>query len=365
MKNKQKYRVLTINPGSTSTKIGVFDNEECILEHVVRHQREELVSCPGPGVYSQKSLRKQLVLEALEKNNIPLETLDATSGRAGRLPPMESGTYEINQDLMESIPNPLPSPALLGMVIAKEIADEYQIPAFIVDPATVDELWDVSRITGFPEITKVIHVHCLNQKAVARRAAREIGKKYEDCRFVVAHLGGGISIGAHRYGKIVDGVGGSSGEEPFSPERAGAVPGVLFLDLCFSGKYTKEELFGRFVRNGGMFSYLGTSDLREAEAMIRKGNRKAEKIVDAMAYNVSKAIGQMYAVLDSTVDGIILTGGLTYSECFRMKIINRIERMGKVLIYPGEFELNALAEGALRVMQGVEKAKIFQKDNIN
>lgn len=293
-----------------------------------------------------------------------METIDATSGRAGRLPPMESGTYEITQDLMNSIPDPLPSPALLGMVIAKEIADEYHIPGFIVDPATVDELWDISRITGFPEITRVVNVHCLNQKAVARRAADKLGKKYEDCRFVVAHLGGGISIGAHRYGRIVDGLGGSSGEEPFSPERAGAVPGIQFLDICFSAEYTKEEIWGRFVRNGGMFAYLGTSDLREAEAMVRNGDQKAEMIINAMAYNVAKAIGQMYAVLDSEVDGIILTGGLTYSEYFRTQIINRVKRMGQIVVYPGEFELAALSEGALRVLQRKESVKIFRKNKL-
>jgi len=354
MKEERTYRILTINPGSTSTKVGVFDNEKCILEHVVRHSRQELSTCSGPGVYSQKDLRKKLVLEALKNNNIPPESIDATSGRAGRLPPMDSGTYLIDQQLMESIPNPLPSPALLGMIIAKEIADEYGIPGFIVDPATVDELWDLSRITGFPEIKKVIHVHCLNQKAVARRAAAELEKKYEDCRFVVAHLGGGISIGAHRYGRIVDGVGGSSGEEPFSPERAGAVPGVLFLELCFSGRFTKDELMDRFVRNGGMFSHLGTSDLRETEKMIAKGDKKAELIFEAMTYNVSKAIGQMYAVLDSELDAVILTGGLTYSESFRNKVCNRIKNMGKIMIYPGEFELLALAQGALRTLRNAE-----------
>lgn len=362
MKEEKIYRILAINPGSTSTKIGVFDNEICILEHVVRHPRQELLSCPGPGVYAQKDLRKKLVLEALNEKDIALESLDAVSGRAGRLPPMESGTYEVNRELMESIPNPLPSPALLGMIIAKEIAEEYQIPAFIVDPATVDELWELARITGFPEIEKVIHVHCLNQKAVARRAAERLGRKYEECRFVVAHLGGGISIGAHRYGRIVDGVGGSSGEEPFSPERAGAVPGVLFLDFCFSGKYTKDEIMARFVRNGGMFAYLGTSDLREAEAMIERGDEKARLIFEAMTYQVSKAIGQMYAVLDSEVDAVILTGGLIYSERFRNKVMNRIKNMGEVILYPGEFELPALAEGALRVLKKEEKPKIFVKN---
>ncbi len=361
MKEEKIYRILTINPGSTSTKVGVFENEKCILEHVVRHPREELASCPGPGVFSQKNLRKQLVLEALKENQIPLESLDAVSGRAGRLPPMESGTYEINQALMDSIPDPLPSPALLGMVIAKEIAAEYHIPGFIVDPATVDELWELSRITGFPEIKRIVHVHCLNQKAVARRAAAELGKKYEECRFVVAHLGGGISVGAHRYGRIVDGIGGSSGEEPFSPERAGAVPGVLFLDFCFSGRYKREEIMDRFLRNGGMFAYLGTSDLRETEKRMEKGDETAALIFEAMTYNISKAIGQMYAVLEAAGDAVILTGGLTYSERFRSKIIKRVRNMGRVIVYPGEFELLALAQGALRVLRNEETPKIFKK----
>lgn len=359
-KKKNTHRVLAVNPGSTSTKMGVYDGEECIVAKVVRHEREDLERCGGLGVFQQKDLRKQLVLDTLAESNIPLESLEATAGRAGRLPPMASGTYAINDALMDAIPDPLVSPGVLGMVIAKEIGDQLEIPSFIVDPATVDELWEVARVTGLPEITRTSMFHALNQKAVARRIAREIGKSYEECRMIVAHLGGGISIGAHLYGKVVDATHGSGGEGPFTPERGGAVPGLALLELCFSGKLTQKQIEERFTKAGGIFAHLGTSDMREVEERIARGDEKAALLFDAMAYNVCKTIGAMYAVLESDVDAIILTGGLTHSTPFCERILRRVEKMGRTFIYSGEDELLALAQGAQRVLSGEEKALVFE-----
>ena len=357
---KRKYRVLAINPGSTSTKVGVFDDESCVVEKVVRHTREELDACGGEGVYGQKELRSRLVLAALKENGIPMESLDATVGRAALLPPMKSGTYRINQALLDAVPNPLPRPALLGMILAKEIGDGFGIPSFIVDPATVDEFRDVARVTGIPGLERKSAFHALNQKAAARRAAKELGKAYEDCKLIVAHLGGGISIGAHRYGQVVDATSGGDGEGSFTPERAGSVPGRTLVQLCFSGKYSAKQMEGFFIRDGGLMAYLGTADLRDVEKKIDDGDQQAALLFDAMAYNVAKVIGSMFAVLDSEADAIVLTGGLAYSDRFCAKVTASVERMAPVLRYPGEAELLSMVQGVLRVLRDGESAQTFQ-----
>lgn len=356
---KKNYRVLAINPGSTSTKIGVFDGEECVFSSTIRHQKSELENKNEKGLFWQKGMRKALVLQELEKHRIPLESLDATAGRCGRLPPMASGTYQIDDTLMSLIPDPLPQPGTLGMVIAKEIGDQFHIPSFIVDPACTDEYEDVARVTGLPEVKRPSSFHALNQKAVARRAAKELGKAYEDCRFVVAHIGGGISVGAHFLGRVVDSSHGNNGDGPFTPERAGMIPPVMLLQLCFSGDYTKEELEEKFVRTGGVYAHFGTNDMQQVEKMAQEGNEKAALIYDAMAYNISKAIGSMYAVLKSNADAIILTGGLAYSDVFCKKIIDRVSGMARVIVYPGEDELRSLALGALSVMRHESKPVVY------
>lgn len=360
MDNQNKaFRVLVINPGSTSTKLGVFDGEQSVFIKTVRHQREALDACGGVGVYAQKDLRKRLVLEALEESGVTLDTLDAVVGRASRLPPMQSGTYTVNDALMAAVPDPLISPALLGMIIAKELGDQLGIPAFIVDPTNVDEFCDLARVTGIPEIRRISSFHALNQKAVARRAAKELGKRYEDCRLVVAHLGGGMSVGAHLYGRVVDSTHGSEGEGAFTPERAGYVPGHQLVKLCFSGKYTQAELEGFFVRQGGMLKYLGTTDMVEVVKRVESGDAQATLLFNAMAYNVAKVIGSMYAVLACDIDALVLTGGLTYSALFVERILERVGKLGPHFVYPGEDELLAMAQGALRVLTGEYAAQVF------
>lgn len=351
MENKA-FRILAINPGSTSTKIGVFDGEKCIVEKVIRHSREELDTCGGEGVYGQKDLRRKLVFETLVENGIPLDSLDAAVGRAARLPPMQSGTYTINAALMDAVPDPLPSPGLLGMIIAKELGDQLGIPSYIVDPANVDEFWELSRVTGIPDIERVSSFHTLNHKAVGRRAAAQMGKDYNDCRLIIAHMGGGMSIAAHLNGRVVDSTHGNNGEGPFTPERAGYVPGLQLVKLCFSGKYTPDELENFFVRRGGMLLLLGTTDMRDVERRVQSGDENARLIFDAMAYNVAKTIGSMYAVLSCDVDAIVLTGGLAHSERFCNRIIDRVGKMARVIVYPGEDELLSMAQGVLRVLEG-------------
>lgn len=358
---KEVYRVLAINPGSTSTKVGVFDNEDCIVEKVVRHTRAELDVCRGEGVYNQKELRKKLVLEALNESGIDISSIDATVGRAALLPPMKSGTYIINDALMSSIPDPLPRPALLGMVIAKEIGDQLGIPSFIVDPANVDEFCDLARVTGIPGVRRKSSFHALNHKACARRAAKELHKSYEDTKLVVAHMGGGISVAAHFLGNVVDATSGGDGEGAFTPERAGYIPCRTLVNMCYSGKYTQRQMEGYFIREGGIMAYLGTADMRDVEKMMDEGNEIATMLFNSMAYNVSKAIGSMYAVLNSEADAIVLTGGLAYSKRFCALISEYVGKMAPVIVYPGEAELLSMVQGSLRVLRGETEANIFVK----
>lgn len=359
--NNKVYRILAINPGSTSTKVGIFENEECIVEKVVRHTREELDACGGEGVFGQKELRRKLVLEALEESGIALESIDATVGRAALLPPMKSGTYRINDALMAAVPNPLPRPALLGMIMAKEIGDQLGVPSFIVDPACVDEFCELARVTGIPGVERKSSFHALNHKASARRAAKELGKAYEECKLVVAHMGGGISVAAHLNGEVVDATSGGDGEGSFTPERAGYIPGRTLVNLCFSGKYSHKEMEGFFIREGGLMAYLGTADMRDVEKMMLEGDAQAKLLFDAMAYNVAKIIGSMFAVLGSEADAIVLTGGLAYSKLFCAEIEKYVGKMAKIISYPGEAELLSMVQGSLRVLNGEAEAQVFSK----
>ena len=355
---KDIYRILVINPGSTSTKIGVYDNETCIAEAVARHTKEELIPYTGKDgdVYGQKDMRLDLVRQMLSENEISMQSLDAVVGRAGRLPPMASGTYEANDELMKDVPVPLVHAALLGAIMAKEIGEQNKVPSFFVDPTVVDEITPVARITGIPQIKRSIIFHALNQKAVARRYAKSIGKKYEDCSLVIAHLGGGISVAAHDHGVVVDVTNASNGEGPMSPERAGKIPAIPLVEMCFSGKYTQKEIKSFFTKKGGLNAYLGHSDFRKLEQMYVDGDEMGSLLFQAMAYGIAKDIGAMYVVLDCKIDAVILTGGLVYSKRFTDMIQNKIKGLGEIMLFPGEDELLALAEGALRVLRGEEKA---------
>lgn len=356
---QEAYRLLIINPGSTSTKISIFDNEKPVLEQTLRHSNEELA--PYSTIIGQYEFRKNVILDTLNSNGINITKLSAVVGRGGLLKPMEGGTYKVNSKMLEDLRTaPMGQHASnLGAIIASEIAGQLDIPAFIVDPVVVDEMDEVARLSGMPDIKRTSIFHALNQKAVARRAASDLGKKYEELNLIVAHMGGGISVGAHRNGRIVDVNNALDGEGPFSPERAGGLPVGGLIKLCYSGKYTIDEMKKKVLGKGGLVAYLGTNDGREVTRMIQAGDKNAELVYQAMAYQVAKEIGACAAVLEGKVDAVCLTGGLAYDKLLMSWIKERIEFIGDVRIYPGEDEMIALAQGGLRVLRGEEEAKEY------
>lgn len=354
------FMILAINPGSTSTKIAVYKNEEQVMEKVLRHSSEEIAAFDK--IPQQLPFRKRVILEAVEEAGIKISDLDAVVGRGGLIRPISGGTYEVNAamiaDLEEGVSGEHASN--LGGIIAKEIADAAGGPSFIVDPVVVDEMQDIARISGMPEIKRRSIFHALNQKAVARRAAAEIHQKYEELNLIIAHLGGGISVGAHEKGKVIDVNNALDGEGPFSPERAGGLPVADLAKLCLSGQYTWDQMKKKIKGQGGIVAYLGTNDAREVEKMIEEGNQEAKLIYEAMAYQIAKEIGACAAVLKGKVDLIILTGGIAYSKMMTDWIVKRVCFIADVKVYAGEDEMSALAQGALRVLRGEEKAKQYE-----
>ncbi|GMQ57026.1 butyrate kinase [Vallitalea sediminicola] len=358
---ESKFRILVINPGSTSTKIAVFDNEQQIFEETLRHSTNELEVFDT--ILEQYTFRKEAIISALEERKIELSSLSTIIGRGGILKPIEGGTYILEDNLIEALrvgAMEKGHACNLAGLIADEIAKELDIKAYIVDPPCVDELKDIARITGLEGTSRISMFHALNQKAVARRVAKKIGKRYEECNFIIAHVGGGISIGAHKKGKVIDVNNALDGDGPFSPERSGELPTGELVDLCFSGKYTKQQVKKLLAGKGGIVSYLGINDVRVVQEMIENGDKKATLIYEAMVYQVAKAIGAMATVLMGEYDRIVLTGGIAYSKMFSEKLRNRISFLGDFEVFPGEDELIALAEGGLRILTGEEKAKIFK-----
>ncbi|HOJ50834.1 MAG TPA: butyrate kinase [Spirochaetota bacterium] len=352
--------ILSINPGSTSTKIAVFKDDNGLKEvftKTIRHTSEELSGFKT--IISQYEFRKNLIEEELKNNGI--EKLDAVVGRGGLLDPIESGTYKVNQKMINQLKEAVNGEhaSNLGAVIAEEVSKKYKCPAFIVDPVVVDEMDDIARISGMPEIERRSIFHALNQKAVARRAAEKLGKPYNQINIVLAHLGGGISVAAHKNGRIIDVNNALDGDGPFSPERTGQVPVGALLKMAFSGKYTYDELKKKITGKGGVVAYLGTNSMIEVKEMIKKGDKKAKLIYEAMAYQVSKDIGAMSTVLKGKVDAIVITGGIAYDDEFISLIKERVSFIAEVLVFPGEDEMLALAEGAYRVLKGIEKPKEY------
>lgn len=354
-----KFKLLTINPGSTSTKIAVFENEKLIFEETLRHNVDEL--CAFDKIFDQYEFRKDIIIKALEKNQVDISSLDGVVGRGGLLKPIEGGTYEVNDKMLEDLKIGVQGEhaSNLGGILAYEIAKGVSCKSFIVDPVVVDELQDVARISGLKEIERKSIFHALNQMAVSRRYAKSISKRYEDLNLIVAHLGGGISVGAHKNGRVIDVANALDGEGPFSPERTGGLPVGDLIKLCYAGKYTHAEVKKMIKGNGGLVSYLGTNDAREVVERIDNGDEYAKLIYNAMAYQVAKEIGASSAVLKGKVDAIILTGGIAYDKKFTSWIEEMVSFIADVIIYPGEDELEALAEGGLRVLRGEEQAKIY------
>ena len=350
------YISLIINPGSTSTKIGVFEDENLLFEETLRHTTEEIAQYGS--IFEQKDFRKKVILDILNSKNFDMKSLSFIVGRGGMLKPIPGGTYSVSNALLEDliVGKQGQHASNLGGILAKEIGDTLGIPAFIVDPVVVDELSDVARYSGVPELPRRSVFHALNQKAVAKRYAKEIGKKYEELNLIVVHMGGGTSVGAHKNGKIVDVNNALDGEGAFSPERAGGVPSGDLVKMCFSGKYTEKEVYKKLVGNGGFNAYLGTNDARIVEAKANEGDKTAIAVQDAFHYQVAKDIGAMATVLEGKVDQIILTGGIAYSKVTCAALKEKAGFIAPFTVYPGEDELLALCQGGLRVVTGEEKA---------
>ncbi len=348
-------KLLVINPGSTSTKIGVFEDEKLLFEETLRHSTEEITQYGS--IFEQKDFRKNIILDFLASKDLKPADFDAFVGRGGMLKPITGGTYPVTDDLLEDlkIGKTGQHASNLGGILAREIGDEVGKPSFIVDPVVVDEMQPLARYSGLPELPRRSVFHALNQKAVAKRYAKEIGKRYDLLNLIVVHMGGGVSVGAHTGGKVVDVFNALSGDGAFSPERAGAVPPGALVDLCFSGKYTQKEVKKMLIGNGGFNAYLHTNDAREVYQKSLT-DEYAKTVLDAFVYQVSKDIGAQAAVLSGNVDQIILTGGIAYGEYVVSEIKKRVSFIAPVTVYPGEDELLALAEGALRVMNGEERA---------
>ncbi len=353
------FNILVINPGSTSTKIALFEDENEVFSVNIPHSTEELSKFKR--ITDQYEFRKKLILDELAKRNVDLSTLSAVVGRGGLLKPIPSGTYRVNEKMLEDLRIGVQGEhaSNLGGIIADAIARPLDIPAFIVDPVVVDEMEPIAKISGLPQIERRSIFHALNQKCVARLAANELGKKYVEVNLIVVHLGGGISVGAHRKGKVVDVNNALNGDGPFAPERAGGLPVWDAMQLALSGKYTKDELKKMLAGKGGMVAYLGTNDMREVNKRIAEGDEKAKLIKEAMAYQVAKEIGANAAVLEGKVDAIVISGGLAYDDDFVEMIKKRVEFIARVMVYPGGDEMKALALGALRVLKGEEEAKEY------
>ena len=349
---------LIINPGSTSTKLGIFEDETLVSEETLRHTTEEIAQFDK--IVDQVDFRKEMILAFLKDKGEELSSFNVIVGRGGLLKPIPSGTYAVTDKLVEDLKNAVGGEhaSNLGGILAKALADEVGVPSYIVDPVVVDELEPVARISGVPELPRVSIFHALNQKAVAKRYAKEVGKAYKDLNLIVVHMGGGVSVGAHTGGRIVDVFNALSGEGAFSPERAGGVPPAALVELCFSGKYTKDEIKKKLIGNGGYNALVGTNNAQEVyKRSLTDENVKL--VFDAFIYQVSKDIGAMATVLKGKVDQIILTGGIAYGEQVTADIKERVSFIAPVTIYPGEDELLALAQGALRVMNGEEEARTY------
>lgn len=351
------YKILAINPGSTSTKISLYEDEKEIFTKKLDHSLEQIEKFDN--VEEQLAMRKDLVMSFLKEKKLDIKELSAVVARGGMLPPVKTGAYVINDLMVDRVENrPIMEHASnLAAPIAYEIAKEAGILSYIYDCVMADELPDIARISGMPELPRTSSSHVLNTRAMAIKAANERGKRYEDMNIIVAHLGGGISINIHEKGRIVDLV--SDDEGPFSPERAGRVPCRELINLCYAGKYDKKTMQRKLRGNGGLRAYLNTIDAREVEKMIADGNEEAKLVYEAMAYQIAKGIGELATVVEGKIDVIILTGGIAYSQMLTNWIVKRVSFLAPVEILAGENEMESLAFGALRVLRGEESAREY------
>ncbi len=354
------YLQLVINPGSTSTKVALYLNDKLIQEATLRHDVHELEKFDS--LIGQLDFRRKVILDFLVEHKYRLSQIDVFVGRGGMLRPLKhGGTYLVTEKMLDDLRNCRygTHASNLGALLASSFAKPLNRPAYIVDPVVIDEFEDIARVSGQKLIERKSIFHALNQKATAKRYAKSCGKHYEDMNLIVCHLGGGISVGLHKQGRVIDVNNALGGDGPFSPERTGTIPTFPLVDLCFSGKYTEEEIKKLLVGKGGLVSYLGTNSGKVIEDRIAQGDTKAQFYFEAMGYNVVKEIGAMYFACRAKVDAVLITGGLAYSKYFINYIKSYLDKICTVHVYPGEDEMRALAEGTLRTLQKEEKLQAY------
>lgn len=353
------FKIFTINPGSTSTKVALFDNEDALFSANITHTAEELA--PFKEIKDQFDYRREKILAELGSRGISLENTDAFVGRGGGLVGLVGGTYPVNPTLLEHarVGFTIKHPATLGSQLAHHFANQFGGRAFVVNPPDVDEFQDVARVTGLSNVFRESRIHALNQKEIGIRYAKGLNKRYEECNLIIAHIGGGVSVTAHKQGLMIDSNDVVNGDGPMAPTRAGALPAKAVIKMCFSGKYSERELSDRLTKTGGLVDHLGTSDVIEILDRIAKGDRYAELIFEAMIYQIGKNIGACAAVLHGRVDAILLTGGISRSNYLTDMIETMVSFIAPVIVMAGEFEMEALASGALRVLTGQEEPKEY------
>ena len=355
----KKYRIFAINPGSTSTKIAMFENADKVFSVNVAHEAGKLAEFAE--IKDQLPYRKETILSEIKKYGETLKGIDAFVGRGGGLVSLEGGTYDVNEQLLEHarIGFTVKHPATLGSQLAHDFAQSYGGEAYVVNPPDVDEFDLMARVSGLSDVYRESRIHALNQKEIGIRYSSEIGKKYEDINLVIAHIGGGVSVTAHRKGRMVDSNDIINGDGPMAPTRAGSIPAASIVKMCFSGKYTESEMYKRITKTGGLVDHLGTSEVLEVLERIQKGDEYAKLVFDAMIYQIAKNIGAYSTVLKGEVDAILLTGGISRSTYLVDMIRDMAGYIAPIKVYAGEFEMEALASGALRVLTGQEELKTY------
>ena len=353
------YTILTLSPGSTSTKVAVFRNEEQVFKANLTHDPAALKSFAE--ISDQFPYRRDAILAELKKAGVALSDIDAFAAYSGGLVSTVGGIYPVNDILLQHSREGKTAkhPAILGAQLIHAFAQEYGKPAYVINHPDVDEFQDLARVTGLPGVYRESKIHVLNQKEVAHRFARELGRRYEECNFIVAHVGGGLSVAAHRKGLIVDGNDVINGSGPMAPNRSGDLPAGSVIRMCFSGEYTQKQMTELVGKTGGLLGHLGTDDARIIEKRIAEGDQYAKLIFDAMAYQLSKNIGAYAVVLEGEVDGIILTGGVSNDPYFVEEITRRCKWIAPIKVYGGDFEMEALASGAIRALTGEEEVKEY------
>ena len=352
------FKVLTVNPGSTSTKVALYDDERPLLDISLRHDYDTLRHYERAA--DQMAWRRDLILQTLADNGYSVADLSAVAGRGGLTKPIEGGIYEVNDAMLHDLRHPWMEHACnLGGLISHEIAALAGVKAYIADPGVVDEMDEMTHLTGLPQIRRISIFHALNQRAIARQHAAAVGSRYEDMNLIIVHMGGGISVGAHSKGRVVDNNNALNGDGSFTPERAGTLPAISLVEMCYSGRYTEAEVKKMLAGKGGLTAHLGTNSVVEVLERIDRGDEQARLVMDAMCYNISKQIGSMAAVLSGRVDGILLTGGIAHCGYVVERIVDRCSFIAPVSVYAGEIEMTALADAALAVLRGAVTPKTY------